>query len=300
MPSQRMRILQLRAARGWTVEKTAHVFLLDLQTLMIWMRRIDEQGERSLIQTVEPVNRYPDFVRNLVRQLKRLFPAMGSERMAYVLARAGLYLAATTIRRMVRERNVPPDVDPEETVKRRRRVVAKYPGHTLHIDLTTVSTRAGFWVPWFPFSLPQRWPFCWWVAVAVGQFSRTLVGFAVFDRVPSSAQVQHFLNRAIQTSPCTPSYVVTDKGKQFWCRSFKRWCKRRGIRPRYGRVGEPASIAIVERFIRSMKQECTRRVLIPLSIGAMRREVRLYATWYNTLRPHMALLGRTPREVYEG
>jgi len=29
---QRMRILQLRAARGWTLEKTAEVFLVDLQT----------------------------------------------------------------------------------------------------------------------------------------------------------------------------------------------------------------------------------------------------------------------------
>ncbi len=77
-PTQRMRILQLRAARGWTLEKTARVFLFDFQTLQIWMRRLDEQGERDLIQTVEPVNRYPDFVRNLVRQLKRLFPTIPS------------------------------------------------------------------------------------------------------------------------------------------------------------------------------------------------------------------------------
>ncbi len=155
-------------------------------------------------------------------------------------------------------------------------------------------------MPWFPFSLPQRWPFCWWVAVAVDQFSRSLVGFAVFDQLPSSAQIQRFLERAIRSDRCTPKYVITDKGKQFWCRSFKAWCKRRGIRPRYGRIGEPASIAIVERFIRSMKQECTRCLLVPLSTEAMRREVRLYAIWYNTLRPHMALAGKTPREVYVG
>jgi hypothetical protein len=83
-----MRLLQLRAARGWTLEKTARVFLVDLQTLLTWMRRLDEQGERALIQTVDPVNRYPDFVRNLVRQLKCMLPAMGTERMAQVLARA--------------------------------------------------------------------------------------------------------------------------------------------------------------------------------------------------------------------
>jgi len=298
MPTQRMRILQLRAARGWTLEKTARVFLVDLQTLLIWMRRLDEQGERALIRTVEPVNRYPDFVRNLVRQLKRLFPAMGSERMAQVLARAGLVLGATTIRRIVRETGGPPENDVEATT-RRRRVVARHPGHTWHVDLTAVPTRAGFWVPWFPHCLPQRWPFCWWVALAVDQISRALVGFAVFSQPPTSNQVQRFLDRAIGESGNVPSYVVTDKGKQFWCRNFKRWCMRRGIRPRYGAIGQLASIAIVERFIRSMKQECTRCLLVPLSLAAMQREVRLYSIWFNDHRPHMALAGKTPREVYE-
>ena len=299
-PTQRMRILQLRAARGWTLEKTARVFLVDLQTLLIWMRRLDEHGERDLIQTVEPVNRYPDFVRNLVRQLKRLFPTTGSERMAQVLARIGLCLGATTIRRIVHECDHSPDADPDAQAQTRRRVVAKYPGHTWHIDLTTVPTRAGFWVPWFPFSLPLRWSFCWWVAVAVDQVSRALVGFSVYSQPPTSEQIQSFLARAIQANGVTPRYVVTDKGKQFWCRSFKRWCKRRGIRPRYGAIGRPASIALVERFIRSMKHECTRRLLVPLSLGSIQREIGLYTTWYNTMRPHMSLAGRTPQEVYEG
>ena len=289
-PTQRMRILQLRAARGWTLEKTARVCLFDLQTLQIWMRRLDEQGERDLIQTVEPVNRYPDFVRNLVRQLKRLFPTMGYERMAQVLARVGLHLGATTIRRIVWERSGPPE-DKPQSERRRRRVVAKYPGHTWHVDLTTVPTRAGFWVPWFPFTLPQSWPFCWWVAVAIDQLSRVCVGFAVFAKCPSSVEVQRFLDRAARAHGKHPRYVVTDKGRQFWCRSFKAWCKRRNIRPRYGRIGEPASIAIVERFIRSMKSECTRLVLVPLSLEAMRRELRFYSTWYNHWRTHMALGG---------
>ncbi len=299
-PIQRMRLLQLRAARGWNLEKTAQIFLLDLQTLQSWMRRLDEHGERQLIRTVEPVNRYPDFVRNLVRQLKRLFPAMGFDRMAQVLARVGLVLAATTIRRIVSEKAGPPEPDTDATSRRRRRVVAKYPGHTWHIDLTAVPTRAGFWVPWLPFSLPQCWPFCGWVAVVVDQFSRAFVGYAVFSQLPSSDQVQSFLDRAIEKHGRAPEYVVTDKGVQFWCRGFKRWCKRRDIRPRYGAIGEPASIAIVERFIRSMKYECLRCLLVPAALAGMRREVGLYATWYNTQRPHMALAGKTPREVYEG
>jgi len=39
-PTQRLRILQLRAARGWTLETTARVFLLDLHTLQLWIRRV--------------------------------------------------------------------------------------------------------------------------------------------------------------------------------------------------------------------------------------------------------------------
>jgi hypothetical protein len=88
---------------------------------------------------------------------------------------------------------------------------------------------------------------------------------------------------------------------QFDCRSFKRWCKRRGIRARYGVLGEPSSICIVERFIRSLKDEGTRRlVLVPIAHGTLRRELEAYVRWYNTVRPHTTLAGKTPHEVFEG
>jgi transposase InsO family protein len=299
IPTQRMRILQLRAARGWTVEKTARVFLVDLQTLLIWMRRLDEHGERALIQTVEPVNRYPDFVRNLVRQLKRLFPTIGNERLAQILARVGLCLAASTIRRMSLEPTGPSRDEPPAVSNSRRRAVARRPGDVWHVDMTAVPT-LGFWVPWFPFSLPQRWPFCWWVAVIVDQASRAFAGFAVFKKMPTSAQLQTFLAKAIREQGFSPRCIVSDKGRQFTCRSYKRWCGRRGIRRRFGFLGEPASLAVVERFIRSMKQECFRPLLVPMTLGGMLGELRCYATWFNDHRPHTTLDGRTPREVFVG
>ena len=80
--------------------------------------------------------------------------------------------------------------------------------------------RVGFWVPWFPYSLPQSWPFCWWVAVAIDQVSRRLIGFAAFAKPPTSLEVRQFLQRAIRASGRTPKYIVTDKGTQFWCRGF--------------------------------------------------------------------------------
>lgn len=300
-PEQRMRILQLRAARGWTMEKTARTFLLDLHTLQLWMRRLYDDGDSGFLKTSRPVNRFPDFVRVLVRELKRQLPTMGTERIAQVLAREGLALSAATIRRVVREPFEPPSRSPEAAGRMPRRAVARRPGDVWHVDLTAVPMKAGFWTPSFPFSLPQRWPFCWWVAVVVDQMSRKLVGFAVFKSLPTSEAMQQVLDRAIAAQGRPPRCIVTDKGSQFKCRSYRRWCKRRRVRARFGYLGEPFSIAVTERFIRSMKQECFYRLpFLPLTMAGMRRELTAFCTWYNEHRPHTTLEGRTPDEIATG
>ena len=50
--------------------------------------------------------------------------------------------------------------------------------------------------------------------------------------------------------------------------------------------------------MRSLKAECTRRLLIPLKLDAMREEIALYVVWHNQHRPSQALGGRTPWEVH--
>ncbi len=60
------------------------------------------------------------------------------------------------------------------------------------------------------------------------------------------------------------------------------------------------SIAVVERFMRTLKDECSRRLTVPLGIAGMRAEVEIYAAWFNAERPHEYLGGRTPDEAYFG
>jgi hypothetical protein len=63
-------------------------------------------------------------------------------------------------------------------------------------------------------------------------------------------------------------------------------------------VGQHGSIAVVERFIQTMKNDCTRRLLVPLRTKTFRQELTWYTAWYNEHRPHTTLEGRTPDEVY--
>ena len=64
---QRMAILQLRAMRGWSRAETARRFFLNDDTVRVWLRRADDD---SLVQTKTPVNRFPDFVRYAIQQIK--------------------------------------------------------------------------------------------------------------------------------------------------------------------------------------------------------------------------------------
>lgn len=126
------------------------------------------------------------------------------------------------------------------------------------------------------------------------------MGFAVFKNPPSSIEVRVFLGHAISASKSNPRHLISDKGTQFWNRGFKQWAKRKKINLRYGAVAKYGSIAIVERFIRSMKTEYTRQIMVPLRLSDMRYELRLYLKWYNEFRPHQSLDGRTPQEVFAG
>jgi predicted RNA polymerase sigma factor len=100
-PTARLAILELRAARGWTLAQTARTFLVTPLTIASWMERLDEEGSDAILRLPEPVNRFPDFVCYLVRRLKIFCPTMGRVKIAQILARAGLHLGPTTVRRML-------------------------------------------------------------------------------------------------------------------------------------------------------------------------------------------------------
>jgi len=88
---------------------------------------------------------------NLVRRLKILCPTLGKVKIAQILARAGLHLAPTTVRRMLRETRPPGPCPSLQATP--RTVTARKPNDLWHVDLTTVPISLGFWTPWSPFAL---------------------------------------------------------------------------------------------------------------------------------------------------
>jgi putative transposase len=316
-PTERLRILQHKAARGWNNEQAARAFLVTSETLSSWMRRLDEEGPDALVRMHEPVNRFPDFVRQLTQQLKATCPTLGKVRIAQLLARAGLHLGATTVGRFLKAHPVgpeppgraaseqSPDTAPKTDQERPTRkgkglaVIANYPDHVWGVDLTVVPTAAGFWVPWIPWSALLCWPFCWWVSLVVDHFSRKVMGWAVYRKEPTAQEVSEMLDRAVAKAGRAPKYAVSDQGTQFGA-DYLVWCNQRGVKPRFGAIGQHGSIALLERFVRTLKQECCAMIGVPYSLDAMQGELVQFFRWYCDLRPHQSLRGATPAEVYEG
>jgi putative transposase len=298
-PIERLAILELRAARGWSLAQTARRLLVTPLTVASWTQRLDDEGPHALVQVHEPVNRFPDFVCYLVQRLKVLCPRMGTRRIARILARAGLHLGATTVRRMLHPTPKPPANSTKPSVL--HAVTAKRSNHVFHVDLTTVPTIGGFWISWLPLALPQRWPFCWWVGAIVDHYSRRVMGTAIFKKEPSAGQMMTFIGRVCRRLRLWPAHLITDHGVQFTAEEFGIWCRHRGIQQRFGAIGKYGSLAVIERFIRSLKNECTRLLpIVPLARAAFGREIDEYVSWFNAERPHSRFGARTPDEIYFG
>ena len=126
-PAERMAILELRAARGWSLQETADAFQLTAPTIASWMQRVDEGGADALVQIRVLVNNFPDFVRYVVQRLRVLCPTMGKVKMAQTLTRAGLHVGATTVGRMLKDKPLPEPEVTEEAKSVDRVVTSKYP-----------------------------------------------------------------------------------------------------------------------------------------------------------------------------
>ena len=139
-PTERLAILQLRAARGRSQKQTAKRFFLTPATVASWVKRVDEQGPKALLQLRVPVNKFPELVRYIVQQLKALCLSMGKVKIARMLCRAGLHLGKTTVGRILKEKSVPPSslaangISPDDEAAERI-VKANYPDHVWHVDL---------------------------------------------------------------------------------------------------------------------------------------------------------------------
>jgi len=137
------------------------------------------------------------------------------------------------------------------------------------------------------------------VGAVIDAFSRKVLAIGFIRGEPNSRFAVRLLRRAM-TRHGSPTWLVSDKDRAFRNKLVNALLGRHGIDRRYGAVGRKGSIAIIERFWRSMKNEHVRHLFLYRSTAAIDLRLKRWARWFNTHRPHQGLGQQTPDEVYRG
>ena len=103
-----------------------------------------------------------------------------------------------------------------------------------------------------------------------------------------------FVRRARINAPFAFQTIQTDHGSEF-SKQLTKVIEYAGISHRHSRVRTPTDNGHIERFIRTLQDECLHR--IPRDFNVWQKEIPEFLNYYNTKRPHKGLNMKTPLEV---
>ncbi|MEK7621570.1 MAG: integrase core domain-containing protein [Patescibacteria group bacterium] len=117
----------------------------------------------------------------------------------------------------------------------------------------------------------------------------------VVEKIGVVASVE-FIGRAKQVATFSFEPIQTDHGSEFsiW---FTHALTAMKIKHRHSRVGQKDDQAHIERFNRTIQEECLDRIVH--SLDSFKLAVPKFLHWYNTERTHMGINYQTPLEVMQ-
>jgi putative transposase len=128
--------------------------------------------------------------------------------------------------------------------------------------------------------------------------SRFLVHWDLRESM-KEADLEMILERAKEKCPEARPRIISDNGPQFMARDFKEFIRISGMTHVRTSPFYPQSNGKIERWHKSLKQECI-RPLTPLTVEDARRLIQLYVDHYNTIRLHSAIGYVTPQDRLAG
>ena len=241
------------------------------------------EDPHPLISPNPPVRRFADVVRAVVKTME-LAGFGGNDLIARTLARAGWKLSSRTVGRIRRER-WPEAPAPLPTSNIGRAVRARYPNHIWMVDLTDV--KGLFGIVTFK------------VGVVFDAFSRMPLSVRVFSKEASAVEIAWLVSRTARRHG-RPAHFVSDQARCFKGQVFRRKLRKLGVKQRFGAVGKKGSIALIERLWKTLNDTLGLRLPGPLAVEDLMEKIGLGLVHYAHFRPHQALGGATPAEIYFG
>jgi putative transposase len=216
-------------------------------------------------------------------------PWYGSRQMARHLRRAGYEVGRKRVRRLMALMGLAP-------IYQRPRTTVPHPEHRIYPSLLrdlTIDRPNQVWCADISY-IPMRRGFLYLVAI-MDWFTRKVLAW----RLSNTMDVE-FCIEALEGALARfgrPEIFNTDQGSQFTSPRFTGILQAAGIRVSMDGRGRWLDNVFIERLWRSLKYECV--YLYAFETGSdLRNGLSCWINYYNGERPHSALGGITPNEMY--
>ena len=128
--------------------------------------------------------------------------------------------------------------------------------------------------------------------------SRAIVHWELRETM-TEADVEIILQRGLEKYPHAKARIISDNGPQFIARDFKEFIRIAGLTHVRTSPSYPQSNGKIERWHKSLKNDCIRPG-VPLNLQDARRLVTRFVEHYNTVRLHSAIGYITPADKLAG
>jgi len=281
MPKVRRDAVRLVKYRKWSIRQVAKHLGYAPSTISRWCQKDPTGGWHEIPTESSAPKTSPNALpRDIVKAIidKRTKRNRCGQVVHQELLRDGIKVSLSSVQRTLERTNLlkkrSPWKRPHDYAKRPQ---ALYAGALLQCDTIHIIAPDGSRI---------------YVYTVIDLYSRWAYA-AVVNKIGAQPSVV-FMAQAQKRAPFKFEMIQTDNGPE-----FTKWCthgwERLGIQHRHGRVRKSNDQAHVERFNRTVQEECLDKTTHNLSSFA--DALKLYLPYYNSERLHMGINYQTPEEV---
>ena len=277
LPRIRREAARLVVEQGWSARKVGRYLGYHHTAVMGWVRYAEKYGIRPIPTSSSKPKNHPralsdEVVRKIVQ--KRFELKRSAEVIHFALKEEGVVVSLSSVKRTLDRHNL---------LKKRwhrsrhispPRPSVQHPGDLVQVDTIHLPTRDGRMV-----------------YVFTGLDVRTRFAHAWASKRATARAALCFLKRMKKATPFAIKMLQSDNGSEF-SRTFSERAK---IEHRHSRVRRPNDNAHLERFNRTIQDECLDA--LPKDTKVINRNLPKYLRYYNGKRHHFGLNLQTPLQV---
>jgi|SRR3989344_3696368 len=281
LPKVRMEAVRLVKYRKWTIRKVARYVGVAASTVSRWCKSPWGTGWMPIsTRSSKPKNSPKALPIETVEAIikERIGRRRCAEHVHHALKKKGVEVSLSSVKRTLDRCHLRKSRSPwKRPHDFTERPLAAYCGALLELDTIHIIAPDGSRI---------------YVYTIIDLFSRWAYA-EIVEKIGAEASAK-FVKRAQKIAPFRFEMVQTDHGSEFSTR-FTHRLQERGIQHRHSRVRQKDDQAHIERFNRTVQEECLDRVVH--SVASFKKALPEYLRWYNGERSHMGINYQTPLEV---